>query len=807
MRTANNTNSNYTVENLVAKYRNYVMENCPVEYFCDDYQDKDGKWHTSEGYTPFSPQGDADEQLLVTLYKQVAANDADKRVLTALSKYAEVFYHDALTEEEFSFLCANLKDAVACSFSHRKEQKWELGYEPIPNEILEVIKENTIIQEGRTVFIADSGNGDVASLFNGCSVKGFMSRKGISGEMEELWALTQIRLYSQGIQSDIHFCEEGCTEASYLDNVDCIIWGGTSSYSSYDEAVAVYQAARPGAQLILFMNERDAAGEKGDTYDIRKAIVDDKAIKSVISFEYKDMWLNVSRVKIALLVEKQVHETVHIKNCITDTSFDVPTYALDHELLWPSFYNTKRPDSGIPFSELVTFVDLNEREVIKNDGDWVLSEEVKQMPVAVPAKMAKEYKDANLLTQDLDLAGSKKFDDQWKFWIRVLKEPCVLLYGNKEKTVVGYIRELPKTGFATLDTIVCIVPKAGVDVRYIATLLLNPEIKGQLESICQGSINDLTFPLVMNKVIVPNHSDKERVEFLSESNYEAMLSIKKEIQLSQNAFEKSALELKKAQQGKLYNFQHSMRKPIREIGSAVRRMERYINENINSDESKDYLQQRIDNIKKQKDNLSDEIDHLTDENKFNEPIVFDINHCLGSYTNYFCNDIKVNFCNKIAKKATHKYMQSIAYRSLKENEKQSALIRKKESLSVACVDIAEYNFRKLVKNILDNAEHHGFFRNMSSNKTVNIVLDWDNDKKMYIIDFRNNGAPLPIGVTKDSFAEYKNYAGVTGNSGIGGSEVAENVKHYNGDFDIFQDGEWVVVRIYLPKSKAYDKGL
>ena len=83
------TNNNFTVESLVAKYRNYVNENCSKEYFCDDYQDENGKWHTSEGYAPFSPDGDADEQLLVTLYKKVAGRNSDDNVLDALSKYAD----------------------------------------------------------------------------------------------------------------------------------------------------------------------------------------------------------------------------------------------------------------------------------------------------------------------------------------------------------------------------------------------------------------------------------------------------------------------------------------------------------------------------------------------------------------------------------------------------------------------------------------------------------------------------------------------------------------------------------------------
>ena len=91
MRTANN-NSNFTVENLVAKYCKYVAENCPKEFDGDDFC-----W-------PMSPYGNSYEQLMVTLYQKVAGNQANEEVLTILSEYSEAFYSEALTEEEIRLL-------------------------------------------------------------------------------------------------------------------------------------------------------------------------------------------------------------------------------------------------------------------------------------------------------------------------------------------------------------------------------------------------------------------------------------------------------------------------------------------------------------------------------------------------------------------------------------------------------------------------------------------------------------------------------------------------------------------------------
>ena len=767
MQNAANNNSNFTVENLVAKYRNYVDENCPKEYYCDDYQDEYGKWHTSEGYMPFSPDGDADEQLIVTMYKQVAGNNTDERVLNALSKYAETFYSNALTEEEFSFLSSNFEETFAFSFSFIKEHKWRMGYEPVPSEMIDIIKENTIAEKGSTVFISDAGNGDVASLFAGSKIKGYTLIE------EELWALTQIRLYSQGILSELHISEEGCTESAYLDDVDCIVWG-TAFHSSYNDAVAVYQAAKPGTQMILFMDNSDAAGNCGNTYDIRKLIVEEQSIKSIISFEYNDMWLNVNRKNTAVIIEKKVYDIVHVRDGITGMSFDIASSNIDPELLWPSFYSTKRPENGIPLSEIVAFVDLADREVIKDGGDWVLPEEVKGMPVAVPAKMAREYKDANLMMQDLDLAGSKLFDDQWKFWIRALKEPCVLLYGNKEKTVVGYIRELPKTGITTLDTIVCLVPKDGIDVRYVAALILTPEVKSQIESICQGSINDMTFPLIMNKVLVPNHSDKERVEFLSEANYEALLVSQEERGQEQSNYTR-AIRMRK----------HSLTQSLSSVEAMFYTLNSYRekhgvlnNEDVISRIKKTTVHEAFEFISQGLKDMMPALEHIAEvEYTFEKPEWIDPEKFIEGY-------IQKNEKGWLNFKpiVTWEHGHNQAANNLKDPISKETIIREGDSLNLFL--FPKDALERVFKNIISNAKAHGFVD--KSRNDYQVRFSWHTDGMSLAIEIENNGSPIPSDRDTASLLEY----GVStdlhnnGHNGIGCNEIDDIMKRYDGKIEI-----------------------
>ena len=85
MRTANN--SNFTVEALVAKYRNFVKEHSPKSYsVCES---SDGK--LVDVFTPIFPDSNADEQMIASLYASVADINADQQVLSVLAKYSEKY--------------------------------------------------------------------------------------------------------------------------------------------------------------------------------------------------------------------------------------------------------------------------------------------------------------------------------------------------------------------------------------------------------------------------------------------------------------------------------------------------------------------------------------------------------------------------------------------------------------------------------------------------------------------------------------------------------------------------------------------
>lgn len=251
MRTANNTN-NYTVEALVAKYRNFVKENTPMTTYSCEGEDFDA---------PLSDiDASSDQQLIVSLYRSVAKENADTEVLAAMSDYSEHFYINALSRAEFDFLCQNFSEVIEYEFNHRAE--WhactQMPLTDYYEKLKYLIKERVSFKKNQTVFIPDAGFCDIAMYFKGCVVKGYTSIRARRFEdMDIVWALGQIRLYAAGIKSEIvpfidlneEITVSHLQDKDLVDLVVCL-----SSLHRYD---TLYNLLKKGGQMYLFAQRDD----------------------------------------------------------------------------------------------------------------------------------------------------------------------------------------------------------------------------------------------------------------------------------------------------------------------------------------------------------------------------------------------------------------------------------------------------------------------------------------------------------------------------------------------------------------------
>ena len=824
MSTTNNNTANYTVENLIAKYYNYVNGHCPKSSEASEWVDKEGKYHFEEIHMPFSPEANVVEQLLVVLYKKVEGDKAQKEILDALSKYADVFYTSALSDNEMSFLCDHYEEVVLYLFAHR--EKWNVGIKTHFGQYSKVrerlVKEYVKPGSGEKIFIADTEYCELAAQFPNCIVEGFT---GWNYKQKEVWALGQIRLKAMEIESRIVSGEEVDGNYTYTlpkaGSMDVVIVRvNENKYfaqkifgTECTDIDALYNLLKPDGKMLFFSEIEDelAGTEKNSFLNFRERIVREKTISSLVEYEDK-VYIGDGKTKyIMLVLTKSLNQNVSIIDETKSYKKVIPIEQIDSTILWPSYYMTPKPEYGISLSEIVSFQDLGkrwEKDIDRNliiereDGDWILSENAKKMPVVAPVDMSTEYKDANLCEVQLKLAGDPIYN-QWIGWLRKIAQPCILLFGKKEKFVVGYINQLPEGGIATLDSVVCLIPKKGIDVRYVAALLLTPEVKNQIMSICEGSVNDSSFPLIINKVIVPNHNDKERLAFLSETNYKALISSKKEVEKS---FDKKFGKMKADYINEVRMRKHDMRPHLRQLASSERLMLHYIDNINNLEELKKAMKKQIVSSHDALESISELVDHLSDEERFGEPERVNLNK--------FFEDLEINhndnecftletYCEEAISQIRGESLAEIVEHAQAKGISLKQFVKQYNADTNALyVNIAPVDLNRLVNNIVENARRHGFTDKCRNDYYFSVNVKINNQRNMYQIDFCNNGNPLPVGMTKDRYGLKGEKAGANAGTGSGGYIVRSIVEHYGGDYDIFTKDGITTIRIYLPKSSV-----
>lgn len=789
--TMQKSQNTFTVESLIAKYRNYVNAHSPKALDNCSWQDDEGKWHLDEFESPITPDGNADEQLLVALYKAVAGENADSRIIDALIEYADKFQKVAFSDDEYAFLCDNFSNVVSYEFSHRHD--WWLGSSRrISEKRIQFVQEYVKSQKGEKIFIADTEYCDLAVLFPECVIYGFT---GWNYKQKEVWALGQIRLFAAGIRSEIVSGEEvneNNDQYSYTlpakGTMDVVIFrvnennyfAQTIFGTECKNIEALYDLLKPDGKMLFFSEfEDEMAGKEPSVFlpeailSFRNRVVAEKSISCIIEYEDEAVLKGGKDKYFLIIIEKKQNKEVLFKDETTSRTFTTTAESICKDILWPSFYYTKRPDSGIPLSKLVSFMDNNERLVVKDGDNWVLSDEAKQMPYVIP--MAKEYKDANILTQKSDLVGSNDSDQDLKHRIKSIKERCILLYGYDKEFFVGYINEIPKTGIATLRSIVCIIPKEGIDVRYIAALLLTPVVKDQIVSICQGDIDAHTFHIIMDYVIVPNHSDKEMLAFLSEANYKALQSVQKEMQSEHKNYIKAIRMRKHALTQSLSSIE-AMFYALNEF--RIRQNGNLVNDAVISRVKGTTVREAFEFISRNLEDMMPALEHIAAiDYTFDKPEWIDPELFIEEYIKRNENGW-LNFKSVTMWKQGHNQ----ASENIKDPLSGDIIVLKGTSIHQFLFpkDALEHVF----KNIVSNAQSHGFDNNTRDD--YKLRFSWHMEGLALVVEIDNNGSPISNDIDTASLLEY----GVStvlhhdGHNGIGCNEIDDIMQRYDGKVQI-----------------------
>ena len=823
MRTANNTN-NYTVEGLVAKYRNFVKENSPKEYVPSEWQDENGKWHIDDFYALTEP--DAEEQLLVSLYKDLLGDQADAKVLLSLSKRLKAFKREAFNEDEYIFLCENFSAVSEYLFDHWDE--WLGGHTMLSTSssiVKKYVLDKSKYQVGQTVFITDASSCDVAAMFSGCKVQGFTGYCGSSSLYDEAWALGQIRLFAAGIESEIvpgTQAEDGYYSFPLppKGTVDLVIYG-TMWTTKCADLEALYDLLKDGGRMLIFFSHFRYPLIKQEASFFHK-LVNKREISSIISFEDEDLFLGGSETELLIIVEKKQHSTTYIESTIRGISSNVDSVSLDSDILFPGYYLANRPNEGCPLSSLVS--------LFNSKAEWDKQRASRQkrglsfdkesyyglsgdLLVLAAKDLGERYCDANIAAKELSPLSDPMFED-YRIRMLELDNHGVCLRGNSESLKVGYING-NLANYVCLTSTPYLIPKRGIDVRYIAALLLSPEVKQQIISICDGDVTTSTLSRVLNKIIVPKHNPKERIQFLADANYEALVSTQQEMKKNHEDYKKAVRMRKHALTQKLSTFKEKFSKlnSFRErnggklndedvlsriTGSRVKDAFEFLN--IIVEEMMPVIEHIADveySFKKpERINIKSFIENYIAQNmsaRLNfKPIIAWHEYVSQLFKNTYYNiskrsvyeDNKVLYdffmsSNDLAK--TDKYFSSINTYENGDFDKYFDLLKNSGAYSIWFPEDA---LTLIINNIVSNAKEHAFTDESRTDYMLRFSLENNGTELSLIIE--NNGTPIPDDRDVASLLEYGVSSALhqNGHNGIGCNEIDDIMRRYDGRVEI-----------------------
>lgn len=312
--------------------------------------------------------------------------------------------------------------------------------------------------------------------------------------------------------------------------------------------------------------------------------------------------------------------------------------------------------------------------------------------------------------------------------------------------------------------ILVMVPNDNIDARYLCKKLAelkNLTMGSSVPRIPRGYLlsTEIAYPeLAMQKTL---YEDSVRTQALSKA---------KELGLQDIIDQMKAEYINEVRIRK-----HDMKTPMTQLRNTLTLI-RYLAKNL-PEENQEQLDKYVAKQEIALGILSDIVEHIADENAFGIPEVFNIEDAL--------KELK-DKTNKYTDKCKAKYQRDES--SLEEAEIDTPYLK-----------MAKTDFDCLARNIISNAIEKGFVRNDVAYELV-ITLSVDDD--FFVIDFTNNGDPLPEGMTKERYG-IKGVKGVNSKgSGIGGYRVRTITQHYGGDFDLFSTGSdninTTTIRVKLP---------
>lgn len=789
------TNNSFSVKALVAKYRNFVMENTP----CTSKKEGDAVVSMCDPYA-----SSADIQLISQVYKDVLGDKADQKVLDIMSKYINCFCKNALTNAEYVFLCENFSEFIDYEFINKKSWAYDsvmtaetqdIVISPVfdlstvagvPAETLRFLSTHCAISKDESFFVSGDDCGDIKSLFaiNDDALHSYSK--------EESWALNTIRFcmrstgarLTKGIPAEhtqdvvVFFDYDYDEELLSLLEIKRDVYANGSDKKVL--LVDAFKMLKSNGRMYLDIARAQLKKGSGIYSDIQK-FVSEKLVTSVSTYKFLH-----GQYRCLLVIDKRGADKITMKAEMAEKSVDVSYDDVDMDMLWPGYYYNKRQANTIPLSELVELyvpkAESSEKGATVthfvlsrsleddfmnsclSDADLYMAEKaMKRLRI----EKTEEAKTENFSYSDEDFVRMENTLIERMRRIPPCTAPCVLLSSLSR---IGYVQNVPADGICVFPLLYCLKTKQDVSAQYVAALLCDDDIKLQIRRTCEDVLGNLDY--VLDKIYVPNHTPIERERYVTSVVMSAYDNLKKEKEQDLTNYSKG-IRLRK----------HALSQSLSSVSSLFDTLNTLRKRNFGTLDDTDVVSVKgftvadiFERLEKWLPEVMETVDHLADiDYSFGKiesinPETF-IEGYISSHDKEWMNfSASVNWIrgNNIAR----------------EDIKMNGVVLLKKGNPISSFNFPKDALYRILDNIVSNAKEYAFTD--EGREDYDLYFSWRMNGTDLVIEIANNGTPIPEDRDVRSLLEYGVSSNLhsRGHNGIGCHEIKGIMNRYNGDFEI-----------------------
>jgi type I restriction enzyme M protein len=472
------------------------------------------------------------------------------------------------------------------------------------------------------------------------------------------------------------------------------------------------------------------------------------AESSIYEFSKKDKRIDVQRLIDTVFTEGASNTALVSKEEIifNDFNLKVGRYVETEAFKFPAFDNARITTLG----ELLTPKTSFGRKVrLGRHGSVVWTKNLKNSRF--------DYR--------LDVSGIE--DTKLTKQLHFLDRSSILFTLKGKSPKPTYFHYQGKPVYLSPDILACEVKEDLVDVSYLVNELHQNYVIQQINKYLVGN----TVPYISKEdflnikiVLPPLEEQKAKIQGVKEEFVKNQV-----LQAEKDAI---ALGVKDAVYQNFSTIKHSMGMPLLNLNSGIKNIEETLNRLIAGWESFKVDDDLNYTLRDAFNSLSDNLTLISNLLKNNERhlemsnysmIKIDIVEFLEKYV----SDLKQTAS------AEFKVELDISPDLTSEAEARAAINGNCELLIIA------------LNNIVDNAVKHGFVQRGKDYRIKFRLSLFMEAKKIFIrLEVANNGKPFPVNYSLEKLIRRNSSAGATGNTGIGGYDINEIVKHHEGKLDL-----------------------